>query len=143
MCKTSQVSYHKILHVFLQTSICLFQRRLQGAHHNLSSSTRAQLQLPSSFLPCLLHSPFKTQNASYILLLSNGNLHFSFFVANERQSKICLCKPYSHNCHVHFWGHAQHPIQSENLNAKENRLASASLCSLSPHLPSHGRRKEA
>lgn len=122
---------------------CRHQRASSRGRRDCREHTTTWAAVPghsSSYLvpfsPCLLHSPFKSKMPAISFCCPTGPCTSAFLLQTQRQSKICLCKPYSHNYHVHFWGHAQHPGTSANLNARENRLASASLCILtSPAQP--------
>lgn len=122
---------------------CRHQRASSRGRRDCREHTTTWAAVPghsSSYLvpfsPCLLHSPFKPKMPAISFCCPTGPCTSAFLLQTQRQSKICLCKPYSHNYHVHFWGHAQHPGTSANLNARENRLASASRCILtSPAQP--------
>lgn len=123
--------------MFLQTSTCLFQRDASGREQTPSRAWAAgpahTRHLAPFFLPCILHSTLKPTMLAMSICCWVWPWTSAFSLQTQRQSKVCLWDPNSHSCRVHFWGRAPCPGTSANLfRARENRLASASLCF--PHL---------
>lgn len=147
-------SYHKILPVFLQTSTCFFQRDAGCREHTPAAPGEQyspQLQSPCSFLSPLPEISTLLLKPKYWLcpfvVGSGPGLQLFLCKHKGRARSVCVSSLILTAVVLTFGGvlHAQE-LSANLLRARENRLASASLCF--PHLicpanSKHSRRREA
>lgn len=126
--------------VSLQTSTCLFQRDAGCREHTPAAPGEqygAQLQSPCSFLPCLLHSPFKPKILAMSICCWVWPWTSAFSSQTRRQRAVSVCEPPYSQLSCSLLGACSMPRNiSKSPQGQRKQTCLCLLVFSSPHLPS-------